>query len=114
MVPTALEFRARTDEDGWYQIIYKHKGKPTVYTFIAALPGDKSSYCVDPDVCGDKSSYCVDPDVWDCTANTNLGLTICTTQVQLKGNQFTEVYLELFEIGDPESPTSCTALPPLP
>jgi hypothetical protein len=30
---------AITDEDGWYQIFYKHTGKPTIYTVTLSVEG---------------------------------------------------------------------------
>jgi hypothetical protein len=45
-----------TDSDGWWQIVYKHKGKPTLYTVEMSLPNDGTdwlSYSIAPEwICG--------------------------------------------------------------
>jgi hypothetical protein len=89
-----------TDEDAYYQIVYKHTGKPATYLIYMILPAGE-----------DWSSYCYDADVWDCSYTYN-GQNLCVAQEELKGNEFTELYLELYEIGDPEAPANCTAVAP--
>jgi len=83
----------RTDSDGWWQIVYKHLGKPADYTIDMTLPK------------ADWREYCVDPGVWDCTT-----AGLCTKQEPLKGNAFSEVNLEIFASDDPDKPASCTPL----
>jgi hypothetical protein len=73
-----------TDSDGWWQIIYKHKGKPAMYTIDVVFP---ASY----DNC-----YADDTD-WSCGSTGSDW--VCTKQERLKGNAFSEVNLELF-LGD--------------
>jgi hypothetical protein len=58
-----------SDEHGWYQIIYKHLGKPTNYTFEAYLSG----------VAGGPPNF--------------------TRVVELKGNEFKEVMMYLDPLG---------------
>ena len=50
-------------------------------------------------------SCVADPAVWACNATS--GDLLCTKQEQLKGNEFSEVSLELYS--DPSLTTACAA-----
>ena len=73
-----------TDSDAWWQIIYKHKGKPAMFTIDVSFP---TSY----------DNCYADEAVWSCTIDSVISKWVCTKQEHLKGNEFSEVNLELFE-----------------
>ena len=85
-----------TDSDGWWQIIYKHKGKATPFGVTATLPDRRLVVVL-------------------CRARVDVrrewGGAGCTGEVTLKGNAFSEVGLELFPREDPENPPECSVLP---
>jgi hypothetical protein len=73
-----------TDLDGWWQIVYKHKGKPEMFTITMTMPDDTLNGC----------SVLNDPQgLWSKT--TLAGVALWTKDEQLKGNEFSEASLEL-------------------
>ncbi|MDH3849056.1 MAG: hypothetical protein OEV05_14815, partial [Gammaproteobacteria bacterium] len=72
-----------SDSDGWWQVIHKHKGKPTFYEMIVTLP--------DPSYCPKAGSGWAGSD------------GVFTKFEELKGNEFSEVNIEL-EVCQPAQP----------
>jgi uncharacterized repeat protein (TIGR01451 family) len=72
-----------SDSDGWWQVIHKHKGKPTFYEMIVTLP--------DPSYCPKAGSGWAGGD------------GVFTKFEELKGNEFSEVNIEL-EVCQPAQP----------
>jgi uncharacterized repeat protein (TIGR01451 family) len=68
-----------SDSDGWWQVIHKHKGKPTDYLIEVTLPQTEIDAACSPD-----------PAVW-----TDMTGGVFTRFEQLKGNEFSEVNIEL-------------------
>jgi uncharacterized repeat protein (TIGR01451 family) len=68
-----------SDSDGWWQVIHKHKGKPTDYLIKVTLPQTEIVAACSPD-----------PAVW-----TPSGSGVFTRFEELKGNEFSEVNIEL-------------------
>jgi hypothetical protein len=67
-----------SDSDGWWQVIYKHKGKPTNYLITVTLPASHTT--CSPDLAAG---------VW--TGSDG----VFTKFEELKGNEFSEVNIEL-------------------
>jgi uncharacterized repeat protein (TIGR01451 family) len=86
-----------TDLDGWWQIVYKHKGKPEEFTVTMAIPDDSGSYlsCEAP---GWGAAVATLIDVEDPAIPGNVISVPATSWSridQLKGNEFSEVNIEL-------------------
>jgi hypothetical protein len=74
-----------TDLDGWWQLVYKHKGKPEMFTISMTMADNTLNGCT---VLNDPQG------LWMKTINTD-GVAVWTKSEQLKGNEFSEVSLEL-------------------